>query len=308
MADDISASVITLHQPRPKKAKTSAERARAYRERKKAAAVPKGPACDATPADRNPVEESTNRTGKGVETVSVVPTTHTSTVTSLPHPTVSVTPSRRSAAPIILLAAALGLAGVGVTQNAWYARSLGATETAGTLFLILGTASDVVALVMPLVAARAWQARQRATALAGWMVWFATSVFAITACIGFASTNISDVTMVRASRTTPAVTSAQGALADAMTARDRECKGGVGRYCREREAAVVDRRQALDLVMQGVEHTADPQTMAAVKLVSWVTAGAISPSENDFSMLRLALLCLLPQLAGVLLMVGRGSK
>src|SRR6202043_3915215 len=35
MADDISASVVTLHQPRPKKAKTGAERARAYRERKK---------------------------------------------------------------------------------------------------------------------------------------------------------------------------------------------------------------------------------------------------------------------------------
>jgi len=35
MADDTSASVITLHQPRPTKAKTPAERARAYRGRKK---------------------------------------------------------------------------------------------------------------------------------------------------------------------------------------------------------------------------------------------------------------------------------
>jgi hypothetical protein len=172
MADDISASVITLHQPRPKKAKTGAERARAYRERKKVAAVPEGPACDATPADRKAVEESTTRTGKEVETVFIIPTTHTSTVTPIPHPTVtpftfSVTPSRGSAAPIILMAAALGFAGVGVTQNAWYARSLGATETAGTLFLILGTASDMAALVMPSVAARAWQARQRGVALAG---------------------------------------------------------------------------------------------------------------------------------------------
>jgi hypothetical protein len=312
MADDISASVITL-QPRPKKAKTGAERARAYRERKKVAAVPEGPACDATPADHKAVEESTTRTGKEVETVSTIPTTHTSTVTPIPHPTVTpltfpVTPSRRSAAPIILMAAALGLAGVGVTQNAWYARSLGATETAGMLFLILGTASDMAALVMPSVAARAWQARHRATALAGWMVWLATFVFATMAGIGFASTNIADVTMVRASRSTPAVTAAQGALADAMRSRDAECKGGVGRYCREREASVVDRRQALDAAMRQVEQTADPQTTAATKLVSWVTAGAISPNENDFGMLRLALLCLLPQLAGVLLMVGRGSK
>jgi len=188
------------------------------------------------------------------------------------------------------------------------ARSLGATETAGMLFLILGTASDMAALVMPSVAARAWQARHRATALAGWMVWLATFVFATMAGIGFASTNIADVTMVRASRSTPAVTAAQGALADAMRSRDAECKGGVGRYCREREASVVDRRQALDAAMRQVEQTADPQTTAATKLVSWVTAGAISPNENDFGMLRLALLCLLPQLAGVLLMVGRGSK
>jgi hypothetical protein len=205
------------------------------------------------------------------------------------------------------MAAALGLAGVGVTQNAWYARSLGATETAGTLFLILGTASDMAALVMPSVAARAWQARQRGVALAGWMVWLATFVFANMAGIGFASTNIADVTMVRASRETPAVTAAQTALSEAMAARDRECKGGVGKYCREREQAVVDRRQALDAAMQAVAQTADPQAVAAVKLVSWVTAGAISPSENDFSMLRLMLLCLLPQLAGVLLMVGRSK-
>jgi hypothetical protein len=40
MADDIS-----------EKAKTSAKRSRAYRQRKKAAAVPEGPASDATPAD-----------------------------------------------------------------------------------------------------------------------------------------------------------------------------------------------------------------------------------------------------------------
>jgi hypothetical protein len=310
MADDISASVITLHQPRPKKAKTGAERARAYRERKKVATVPEGPERDATPADRKAVEESTTRTGKGVETVSIIPTTHTSTVTPIPHPTVtpftfSVTPSRGSAAPIILMAAALGLAGVGVTQNAWYARSLGATETAGTLFLILGTASDMAALVMPSVAARAWQARQRGVALAGWMVWLATFVFAITAGIGFASTNIADVTMVRASRISPAVTLARTALNDAMTARDRECKGGVGRHCREREVSVVDRRQALDLAMQAVAQTADPQTMAAVKLVSWATLGTVRPTGDDFGMLRLMLLCLLPQLGGLLVMISR---
>ena len=36
MVDDTTASVIALHQPRPKRAKISAERAKAYRQRKKA--------------------------------------------------------------------------------------------------------------------------------------------------------------------------------------------------------------------------------------------------------------------------------
>jgi hypothetical protein len=244
-----------------------------------------------------------------VETGSIIPTTHTSTVTPLPHPpvTFSVTPSRRSAAPIILMAAALGLAGVGVTQNGWYARSLGATETTGTLFLVLGVASDMVALVMPSVASTAWQSRHRATALAGWLVWLVTLVFALVSSIGFAATNIADVTMVRASRTTPAVTAASAALADAVSVRDRECAHGLGPFCRQREQAVVDRRQALDAAMQTVAGTADPQALAAVNLVAWVTAGAVRPTEDDIGMLRLMLMVLLPQAGGLLLMVGRSK-
>jgi hypothetical protein len=36
-----------------------------------------------------------------------------------------------------------------------------------------------------------------------------------------------------------------------MAARDRECRSGVGKFCREREAAVNERRQALDTAMIG---------------------------------------------------------
>jgi hypothetical protein len=132
-----------------------------------------------------------------------------------------------------------------------------------------------------------------------------TFVFAVTAGVGFASTNISDVTLARASRVTPAVTNAQAALADAMAARDRECKGGVGKFCREREAAVAERRQILDTAMATVGQTADPQTDAAIRLVAWLSDGALRPSKNDFAMLRLVLLALLPQIGGILLMVAR---
>jgi hypothetical protein len=145
--------------------------------------------------------------------------------------------SSRSISPILLRAAALALAGVGVAMNGWFARSLGSSDAAGWLFLATGVAADLVALVAPSCAARLWQARHRATSLAGWAVWAMTFVFAVTAGVGFASTNIADVTLARASRVTPAVATAQAALTDAMSARDRECKGGVGKFCRERELA-----------------------------------------------------------------------
>ena len=116
-----------------------------------------------------------------------------------------VKPSRRQVAPVCCLsAAALGLAAVGITINGWFARSLGASDLAGWLFLAVGVAADLVALVMPSCAAGLWQARHRATALAGWGVWLLTFAFAIMSGIGFASVNLADVTMSRASRVTPA--------------------------------------------------------------------------------------------------------
>ena len=294
MADDTSASIITLHQPRPKKAtKTPAERAREYRQRKKAeksVTVPDLPVPAPVPVPAS------------------VPATVSTPVTPLPPPTVTlraITPSRRSAAPILLTVAALALAVVGMTMNGWFARSLGSTDTAGWLFLVIGVAADLVALVMPSCAAGLWQAGQRPTALAAWAVWLMTFVFAVTAGIGFASLNIADVTMARASRATPAVATAQAALNDAMAARDRECKGGVGKFCRERETAVSERRQAVDMAMRAVEHTADPQTEAAIRIVAWTSLGTLRPTPDDFAMLRLVLLALLPQIGGILLMVGR---
>ena len=280
MATDTSASVISLHQPQPTKAKSPAERARAYRERKKANLPAVSPAPVPTPVTPRPLE----------------------TVTF------SAAPSRRHAAPVLLTVAALALAVVGMTMNGWFSRSLGSTDTAGWLFLTIGVAADLVALVIPSCAAALWAARQRVTALAGWAVWLMTFIFAVTASIGFASVNIADVTMSRSSRQTPATVTAQAALSDAMAARDRECKGGVGKFCREREAAVTERRQAVDVAMRLVEQTADPQTESAIRIVAWASRGMLQPTGDDFAMLRLILLALLPQIGGILLMVGRAER
>jgi hypothetical protein len=56
-----------------------------------------------------------------------------------------------------------------------------------------------------------------------------------------------------------------------------------------------------------VGQTADPQSDAAIKLVTWVSYGMLRPDREDFAMLRLVLLALLPQIGGILLLVGRHS-
>lgn len=265
-------NIITLH---PKKPKTPAERAAAYRARKKARQIqPKNVAVPVGGFQQAPAP--------------------------VPAPT-------RSLARITLSVAALGLAGVGVTMNGWFARSLGSSDVAGWLFLAVGVAADLVALAVPSCAAAFWHARKRGTAMAGWAVWLMTFAFAVNAGIGFASVNISDVTLARASRITPAVTTARAGLADAVTARDRECAGGVGKNCRAREDAVTERRHVLDAAMQTVEHTADPQTEAASRIVAWLSGGLVRPSGDDFAMLRLILLALLPQIGGILLMLARAD-
>ena len=305
MADDTSVSVFPLHQvPQKRKAKTGAERAKAYRQRKRTSAATAAPPSSEhlVPLD-SPSAVSANAALPG-------PSDRMRRLESAPAPTVSLHPVprlRRSIAPVLLSTAALTLAGVGITMNGWFARSLGSTDAAGWLFLAVGVAADLVALVTPSCAASLWRTRHRATAVAGWLVWAMTFVFAVIAGIGFASTNISDMTMARASRVTPAVATAQAALADATAARDRECRGGVGKFCREREAAVNERRVALDTAMRSVEQTSDPQTQAAIRIVAWLSRGALQPSGEDFAMLRLVLLALLPQVGGILLMIGRAA-
>lgn len=292
MAKDTSATIVTLVQPQKKLPLTDAQRAKRYRDKRRAAKLAFAPGEPAR-AEAAPAVPVT-RPQASLPATKIV-TRH-----------VTVTPaSRRPLASIALTGAAIALAGVGVTMNGWFARSLGSSDIAGWLFLAIGVAADCAALCLPAMAARHWEAARRFAALTGWAVWLATFVFAVTAGIGFASVNIADVTQSRASRVTPAVTVAQNALSDAMTARDRECKGGVGKFCREREAAVVVTRQALDVAMKAVADTADPQVEAARKIVAWITGGMVRPTGDDFAMLRLVLLALLPQIGGILLMVGR---
>jgi hypothetical protein len=48
-----------------------------------------------------------------------------------------------------------------------------------------------------------------------------------------------------------------------------------------------------------------PADRRRVKLIRWVTRGSVRPPADDFEMLRLFLMTLLPQLGGLVLMVAR---
>ncbi|WP_206736849.1 hypothetical protein [Bradyrhizobium guangzhouense] len=307
MAEDTSASVISFRAPQ-KKDKTAAARAKAYRERKKRKAKPvvvDGPSSEALlSSELLPV----NSVVDAAPVTPIPPVTAASRVVTPPFAQENSAPSRHNAASILLVSAGLALGAVGIAINGWFARSLGATELAGWLFLAIGVAADLVALAMPSCASAQWHGRRWATAMAGWALWLVTFAYALIAGIGFAAVNISDVALARASRVTTAVSIAQAALSDAMAARDRECRGGVGRFCREREAAVTERRQILDAEMASVGRVADPQTEAAIRLVAWSTRGGLRPAPEDFAMVRLILLALLPQVGGILMMVGCNSR
>jgi len=305
MAEDTTASVISLYQePAEPKLKAKGVRAKTSRQRKRKAKplASKTKAIAADDADLSS-EEFIPADYVSADWVVNEPSVEPSSV-EVSEPA---TPARRPLVATMLSVAAIGLAGAGIAMNGWFARSLGSSDVASWLFLAVGVGADLVALAMPSCAAGLWRNRHRATACVGWSVWLMTFVFAVTAGIGFASTNIADVTLARASRSTPAIVTAQSALADAMTARDRECKGGVGKFCREREAAVVERRQILDSAMTSIAQKADPQTDAAIKVVTWISRGTLRPASDDFAMLRLVLLSLLPQIGGILLLVGRGG-
>jgi hypothetical protein len=301
MAEDTFASVIPLHQiPLKKQGKKRAERTKVPRRRKRKSAKVKAFVDEEDFSSESLIPSEFLPSDGAVPEMPIF-----APPVAAPLANDAAAPPRDYLAPVLLSIAALALAAVGITINGWFARSLGSSDAAGWLFLAVGVAADLVALVMPSCAAGLWRTGQRATALVGWAIWLMTFVFAVTAGIGFASTNISDVAIARASRVTPAITNAQAALTDAMAARDRECKGGVGKFCREREAAVAERRQVVDTAMTAVGQTADPQSDAAIKLVTWVSRGLLRPTLEDFAMLRLVLLALLPQIGGILIMVGR---
>lgn len=212
----------------------------------------------------------------------------------------------RALGSLVLASTAAAIAWYGLNINAWYGATLGKNAEASALLAGLSVTADVLALILPATAAALWRDACYGLTVAAWSVWTVTVAITLMATIGFASVNIADSTLARAGRDTPAITTARSALADAKATRDRECARGVGPICRQREEAVIERQRQLEAAMRSVETAADPQADTAARLLTWLTGGVAHISRDDIHMARMLGMTLLPQLAGLVLMLAFG--
>jgi hypothetical protein len=197
-----------------------------------------------------------------------------------------------------LTAVAVVLFAAAVSANAEYAWTLGASPISSVVFCAIGVAADCLVFLLPLAASRS----PLPIALIGWGVWILALSFALCGAVGFAALNIADTVARRSDRSSPAIEIAKMKLSTASAAVLVECRR-VGPLCRARQA---DERQALSeltgaLVAQAA--VADPQVSQAVKLLAWLTP--LRPADGDLAMVRLGLIVLIPQLAGLVLLVAR---
>jgi hypothetical protein len=197
-----------------------------------------------------------------------------------------------------LTAVAVVLFAAAVAANAEYAWSLGASPISSGVFCAIGIAADCLVFLLPLVASRS----PLPIALIGWAMWFLALCFALCGAVGFAALNIADTVAERFERRSPAIDLAKMKLAAASAAVSVECRR-VGPLCRARQG---EERQALSELtgaLAAQAAVADPQVSQAVKLVAWLTP--LRPADADLAMVRLGLIVLIPQLAGLVLLVAR---
>jgi hypothetical protein len=139
---------------------------------------------------------------------------------------------------------------------------------------------------------------------------------AMLASVGFASLYMGDTAAARAAivttaattadRRTAAIEAARAAAQAATIARQAECQKR-GPLCRDLEHAEQARMTelaaaiALPLPTAPTIADADPQVTGAVRLATWAGLGV---TATDVGNLRLALMALLPNLAGLILCFG----
>jgi hypothetical protein len=220
----------------------------------------------------------------------------------------------------LLIILALAIAGLAIGINAQVGWHFGTTPLAAATFAGLSIAADMLAIVPPSTAVALWWNRRHLLATAAWATWALTVTMAILASLGFASLHLEDTAAARAAivttatvaadQRTAAIEAARAAAQASTVARQDECQQR-GPRCRDLEHVEQARMSELAAAIASpvpVAATiadADPQVSGAVRLAQWVGLGV---TATDVANLRLALMALLPNIAGLVLCFGMALR
>jgi len=281
------------------------------------------------PAKGRTAARQRNR-GRKKQTTANAAATAASVPGVIPLMTQSVTPawprlqifSRSQAADRLSLLGAMLLlvtfvvAALGVGINAQTGWRFGTTLISAATFAGLSVAADVLAITLPTVAVALWLRSRWALASAAWTTWALSLTLAVLASVGFVNRHVGDVAVARqavlstaaalTAQRDAAITTAKQAVAAAAVSRQAECTVR-GPRCRaleqEEQARLTELAAALALPMPAAPRVADadPQLAGALRLARWA---GLRATADDLSNLRLALMALLPNLAGLVLCFG----
>jgi hypothetical protein len=220
------------------------------------------------------------------------------------------------AAILIIIALAIGALALVINGQTGY--RFGTTSIAAMTFTGMSLAADLLAIVLPATAAALWHGRRRALASACWATWLAATSLAALASLGFVELHISDTAAGRAAivataaattdQRMAAIEAARSAADAARRVREGECARR-GPLCRDREAdervalATLNSAIAVPVPAAATIADADPQVTAALRLATWV---GLKVAVTDVVNARLALMALLPNIAGLVLAFGMG--
>jgi len=217
---------------------------------------------------------------------------------------------------LVSIAVAIGILALAVNgQTGW---RFGTTTLASVSFAGFALAGDLLVLVLPAAAVALWHARRPVLAVSAWATWTLAAALAALASLGFVELYTSDTAAERQAGIAMSsrlgkqhedkIAAAQLAATAAAKAREAECAMR-GPRCRDREA---DERVALGALAKAIAEpvpnvasisAADPQLQAAWRLATWF---GLKVTPDDIFNLRLVLMAILPNVAGLLIAFATG--
>jgi hypothetical protein len=224
----------------------------------------------------------------------------------------------RTLGAFVLVGIAVAIGALALAINGQTGWRFGTTTLASATFAGLALTGDLLVLVLPAAAVALWHARRRVLAVSAWTTWTLAAGLAAVASLGFVELYTSDTAAVRQAIIATSsslgkqhegrIAAAQLAVTAAAKAREAECAIR-GPHCRDREG---DERMALGALTKAIADpvptvasigVADPQVTATLRLATWA---GMKLTTDDILNLRLILMAILPNVAGLLIAFAAG--